>query len=90
MDLRQKRKRLILQGGFHSAGQITLWVYPNMALSRPQYKRLQRHFCGVKGCKCGGVWHDSVETVGLDAFARNEMKKVFELTRYASVRDGWA
>lgn len=55
-------------GGFHDSGDIRVRVndkqYAQLEegfeplydiLSGYQFKRLSRHFCGIKGCLCGGV-----------------------------------
>lgn len=62
--------KIQLKGGFHNAPLITVSL-PSVivqglksgdlaltdwhVLSRAQRLKLDRHFCGVKGCKCGGV-----------------------------------
>lgn len=61
-------------GGFHNCGAIRVRVndeqYKNInegfypldeILSEGQIKRLNRHFCGVKGCTCGGVLRAEIE-----------------------------
>ena len=42
-----------LNEGFYSLSEI---LTPN------QYKRLNNHFCGVRGCLCGGVIRAKWET----------------------------
>lgn len=67
-------KYVTFYGGFHNCGAIRVRVseqqgsdiaegfYPlDEILSEGQMKRLNRHFCGVKGCTCGGVIRASVE-----------------------------
>lgn len=67
-------KYMTLSGGFHNAGAIRVRVneqqyndlkegfYPlDEILSEGQMKNLNRHFCGVKGCTCGGVMRANVE-----------------------------
>lgn len=64
-------KKAIFYGGFHNAGAISINVTDDQArelketdgdflglsyiLTPGQYKRLNKHFCGVRGCLCGGV-----------------------------------
>jgi hypothetical protein len=59
-------KRIRLYGGFHNSPEIIINVSDNAAedwkneksnfqeiLSEYQRKRLENHFCGIKGCTCG-------------------------------------
>lgn len=61
-------------GGFHDCGAIRVRVneaqYNELkegflpldeVLSNGQMKRLDRYFCGVKGCCCGGVLRATIE-----------------------------
>lgn len=61
-------------GGFHNCGAIRVrvndeqyndlkeGVYPlDEVLSSYQMKRLNKHFCGVDGCTCGGVMRATME-----------------------------
>ena len=50
-------------GGFHNSGEITVRAKlgnksPDgskfATLSAAQVKKLDRHFCGISGCTCGG------------------------------------
>lgn len=68
-------KRLIFSGGFHNSPSVGVMVpedkladFDRGLISRRelltgrQQKRLDCHFCGIKGCKCGGLdraeaWH---------------------------------
>lgn len=67
-------KYVTLYGGFHNAAAIRVRVneqqyndlkegfYPmDEILSEGQLKRLNRHFCGIKGCTCGGVHRAAME-----------------------------
>lgn len=67
-------KYVTFYGGFHQVGAIRVRVndeqykdiaegfYPlNEILSEGQMKRLERHFCGIKGCCCGGLSHATIE-----------------------------
>ena len=61
-------------GGFHNSGAIRVRVndkqYEALAegfysiyeiLSKYQCKRLDNHFCGIKGCMCGGAMRADIE-----------------------------
>lgn len=67
-------KNVTFSGGFHNCGAIRIRVnekqykdieegfYPlSDILSGYQMNRLNRHFCGVKGCTCGGVLRATIE-----------------------------
>ena len=71
-----KKIKLSLWGGFHNVSPINLEIsasdYETLrdheatvdeVLSEAQLKRVQRHFCGVQGCSCGGVRRASWERV---------------------------
>ena len=50
--------RICFTGGFHNSGETTVRarVKHGVAyLSDGQYTRLQRTFCGLRTCECGGV-----------------------------------
>ncbi len=64
----KKTTKITLSGGFHISNNINVIISSsdynelkngNMglidALSDSQLNRLNRHFCGVRGCQCGGV-----------------------------------
>lgn len=64
----KKTRKVRLYGGFHNSQQIVVRVDGMMwdsfekgyiclreVFSQNQLKRLDNHFCGIKGCKCGGV-----------------------------------
>lgn len=67
---------VVFSGGFHNVNPITLRVgYPeeniNLALgcgelvellTVHQVKRLEKHFCGISGCKCGS-WTTAKVTI---------------------------
>jgi hypothetical protein len=71
---KQKKTTLITAyGGFHNSPEITIKIpaisevdkvfAPEIALeklSEFQRKKLNRHFCGIKGCECGGIYFPSV------------------------------
>lgn len=61
-------KKVTFFGGFHNCGAITINATEQQVdelnegfyslsdiLTDYQLKRLNRHFCGVRGCLCGGV-----------------------------------
>lgn len=65
---------IILSGGFHNSSDITIRVsnslYRMYAMGRIEFdnilsdyqrKRLEQHFCGVKGCKCGSYKGANIE-----------------------------
>jgi hypothetical protein len=56
------------KGGFHNASEIAFylskhdtqqyingWVSLRNCLSPKQKKRLDKHFCGIESCVCGGI-----------------------------------
>ena len=47
-----KTQKITLSGGFHNASRIDLRI-KNSELSEGQYKRLNKHMCGVNKCICG-------------------------------------
>lgn len=68
--------RLTLYGGFHNSSPIRIDVPEKVAhllkigevsltdyhvLTRAQRVKLDRHFCGVRGCLCGGVARASID-----------------------------
>lgn len=67
-------KYVTFYGGFHNVGparvRVTEEQYNDLKegfyslseiLSSNQMMRLNRHFCGVQGCTCGGVLRASME-----------------------------
>lgn len=69
-----KTTKITLFGGFHNASAITIRVSNETAkdihegfhplfdcLTSYQLRRLNRHFCGVRGCTCGGVIRADIE-----------------------------
>ena len=65
-----KTRKITLRGGFHNANDIRIVLPADVVsklekgeihlilddvLSDYQRRRLDRHFCGIKDCKCGGV-----------------------------------
>lgn len=68
--------KITLSGGFHNSDEIKISLPHKVAeslkngevsltdyhvLSRAQRLRLDRHFCGIKGCLCGGVARADIE-----------------------------
>ena len=49
--------KITLSNGFHNSSPINLMV-KNDQLSIGQYKRLNNHMCGIKGCVCGWRGYD--------------------------------
>ena len=64
-----KTQTITLSGGFHNSPNIDLRV-KNNALSIGQYKRLDKHMCGIKDCICG--WR-GFDLSGIDRAAFSEM-----------------
>jgi hypothetical protein len=62
-------QKITLSGGFHGAPNIGLRV-KNNALSIGQYKRLDKHMCGIKDCICG--WR-GFDLIGIDRAAFSQM-----------------
>lgn len=69
-----KKIKLTLYGGFHEVGPINIIVQHQDALSimdhevslsevlsESQKKRLEKHFCGIEGCCCGGVMRATIK-----------------------------
>lgn len=67
-------KYVTFYGGFHNCGAIRVRVSEEQRndiaegftplydiLSDGQLRRLNRHFCGVRGCTCGGVNRATIE-----------------------------
>lgn len=53
-----KRIKIIFKGGFHNR-EKTVSAKENLQLSRGQFESLQREFCGMADCKCGGILRDT-------------------------------
>lgn len=62
-------KKITLSGGFHNARRITLHV-KDEKMSEGQYKRLDKHMCGVDRCICGWRGYD---LEGIDKALFSEM-----------------
>lgn len=66
---------ITLSGGFHNSPEIRIRVnetiyrmysigmieFPRM-LSDYQKRKLERHFCGIKGCTCGSYMRANIES----------------------------
>lgn len=65
-------QKITFSGGFHSSADITVRAKigsrGELYLSRGQYSKLQKHFCGIESCECGGVHradHDAGDLLDL-------------------------
>jgi hypothetical protein len=76
-------KKITLSGGFHNARRITLHVKDD-TLSEGQYKRLDKHMCGVDRCICGWRGYD---LEGIDRSTFREM--VMDVTIQSMQRKTW-
>lgn len=50
--------KVTLNGGFHNS-QRTIQLTESLILSKRQFDVLQRGFCGVSNCQCGGIFRDT-------------------------------
>ena len=76
-------KKIVLSGGFHNAARINLRVKDD-ALSIGQYKRLNKHMCGVDRCICGWRGYD---LEGMDRAIFSEM--IFDASIQLMQRKTW-
>jgi hypothetical protein len=76
-------KQISLSGGFHNAARINLRVKDD-ALSIGQYKRLNKHMCGVDRCICGWRGYD---LEGIDRAIFSEM--IFDASIQLMQRKTW-
>ena len=76
-------KKIVLSGGFHNAARINLRVKDD-ALSIGQYKRLNKHMCGVDRCICGWRGYD---LEGIDRAIFSEM--IFDASIQLMQRKTW-
>lgn len=66
-----KKVKISLWGGFHNVGEIRVMISEKDyecikegsanfedVLSLNQYKRVQRHFCGMSDCLCGWIYRN--------------------------------
>lgn len=71
--MKEKKVRLTMWGGFHKVSSITVLVPEYSArclregyetlqgvMTPYQLRRVQKHFCGMAECRCGGI-HRGVE-----------------------------
>jgi hypothetical protein len=72
-------KKITLSGGFHNAAPIVLRVKDD-ALSLGQYKRLNKHMCGVDRCICGWRGFD-LEGIDRTTFSDMLMNVSYESTQ---------
>jgi hypothetical protein len=67
-------KKITLSGGFHNSEEVSVLLsdkkYAELkegisniqeVLSPSQYKKLDRHFCGIKGCTCGSFMRAKID-----------------------------
>lgn len=67
-------KTIKLYGGYHNAPETKVRISDNAycdlkngnstlseVLTQSQQKRLDRHFCGLNGCKCGSFMRATIE-----------------------------
>jgi len=69
--------KVIVSGGFHNSDEITI-LFKNNRLSIGQYKRLERHFCGIDGCVCGAVSRADIEGIPHDIFMNAVENAMYE------------
>lgn len=68
--------KITLSGGFHNAKPINIAMAETLVerlkagevsitdfhvLTTAQRKKLDRHFCGIRGCKCGGITRAKID-----------------------------
>lgn len=69
----KKTTKVTLSGGFHNVGAISVRIPAEKMktvdeqlhgvldlLTSYQWKRVQKHFCGIKDCHCGGAYRNAV------------------------------
>lgn len=69
-----KTKKITLYGGFHNSAPINIIISAEDAeevrkgicpitdvLTPSQRRKLDRHFCGISDCKCGGVTRATID-----------------------------
>lgn len=69
--MEKKNVKISLWGGFHNVDSINVIIpasdYEALnegsqsiadSLSPSQLTRVQRHFCGMSDCRCGGIYRD--------------------------------
>lgn len=68
-------KKVTFYGGFHNSSAISARLTDTQyntlkegvtglreILTESQQKRLDKHFCGIKGCMCGGISRTTIES----------------------------
>lgn len=58
-------RKLSFWGGFHGVSEISIRVKSNGKISKRVTEKLNKHFCGMDGCKCGGFKSVGVCSNGL-------------------------
>ena len=69
--------KITLSGGFHGAAPIDLRV-KNNTLSAGQYKRLQKHMCGIDKCVCAWRGYD-LQGIDRDIFSEMLMAVSYKI-----------
>ena len=69
--------KVTAHGGFHNSEAVSAFVKGGK-LTTGQYKKLYKHFCGIKECICGGVARATIEGINRDDF-----KGMVETASYA-------
>lgn len=67
-------KKITLSGGFHNSEEVSILLsdakYKDLkegvsniqeVLTPYQFKKLDHHFCGIKGCTCGSFMRAKIE-----------------------------
>ena len=57
-------KKITLSGGFHDVCELNI-QWNEKSISKNQAKRIEKHFCGMSDCTCGGPWASNVRANGL-------------------------
>ena len=62
------KRQIIISGGFHNSPEkIFLVPYTGTEVELVDFRftdsqiyKLNKHFCGIRSCSCGGAFHSSV------------------------------
>lgn len=57
-DFTIAEEEIRIWGGFHHVPPILILWNCNDGISKNQYIRIQKHFCGRSNCSCGGAFKD--------------------------------
>jgi hypothetical protein len=69
-------KQVTISGGFHNSPPMTLHITGGR-ISPYQYRKIDRHMCGIRGCVCGWRGFD------LSGMARDEFLHSVANAQYA-------